>query len=113
MYSNIEGLNLSGKDSGSNPFGRTQVSLYVCVCVYIRALSQLVVASIQYVIILPNSPICEVTCINDEFSWVSMYTTITMSNQLSFKTQIIKLYFISLRCITFIKLLQNLSCSTD
>ena len=34
MYSNVGGLNLSGKDPGSNPFGRTQVC--VCVCIASR-----------------------------------------------------------------------------
>jgi len=29
MYSNVGGLNLSGKDPGSNPFVRTQVYLYI------------------------------------------------------------------------------------
>jgi len=31
LYSNVGGLNLSGKDSGSNPFGRSQVHMCVCV----------------------------------------------------------------------------------
>jgi len=29
LYSNVRGLYLSKKDSGSNPFERTQVSLYI------------------------------------------------------------------------------------
>ena len=34
MYSDDVWLYLSGKDSNSNPSGTTQVSLYMCVCVW-------------------------------------------------------------------------------
>jgi len=34
LYSNVGGLNLSGKDPGSNLFGRIQVYIYVYVYIY-------------------------------------------------------------------------------
>jgi len=36
LYSNVGGLYLSGKDSGSNPFGMTQVSLSLSIHTHIK-----------------------------------------------------------------------------
>ena len=37
LYSDVGGLYLSGKDSGSNPYETTQVSLSLYMCVFVCA----------------------------------------------------------------------------
>ena len=57
LYPNVEGLNLSGKESGSNPFGRTHVSLslYVCECVCVSKVTiYLGVTKLSYTHLFPS-----------------------------------------------------------